>query len=72
MEIQAFHDAHQITHHGQNMPRPILAFEEAGFPGKLLTLCETVISKLTILCHLHIKLINCKMLKSLLKSDKIS
>lgn len=36
MEIQAFYDTHQITSHGVNMPRPILGFEEANFPGEFL------------------------------------
>ena len=34
MEIKAYCDAKEVTLHGNNIPNPILNFDEATFPGK--------------------------------------
>ncbi|WAQ95857.1 DDX17-like protein [Mya arenaria] len=41
MEIQAFFETHQITQHGNNIPKPILTFEEANFPDYVINNIHT-------------------------------
>ena len=48
MEVQAFLDLHEISCTGSDAPRPILNFEEASFPGKVVDL-------VTLIYCLHIQ-----------------
>jgi len=45
-EIQNFYDTHSITVKGDNVPKPVFNFNEAGFSGDVL-LCTYIIENIT-------------------------